>query len=65
MDSGRAAILIVDLDKPSAVPSLNEPWILTFNAEVQFHIAVSSEDLKASGLDELGKKCACHPHATQ
>lgn len=57
-DGGRAAILIIDLDKPSAVPALAEPWFLTFNAEVQFHIVMSPEDLRAAGLDKLGKKWA-------
>lgn len=28
----------------------------TFNAEVEFHIVMSPEDLERAGLDELGKK---------
>lgn len=37
-------------------PALAEPWFLTFQAEVEFRIAMSAEDLKNAGLDELGKK---------
>jgi hypothetical protein len=57
-NGGRAAILIVDLEKPSKVPALAEPWFLAFNAEVQFHVVMSPEDLQEAGLDRLGEKWA-------
>jgi len=53
----RGAVLIVDVKKPSEIPSLAEPWFLTFNADVEFKIVMSPEDLAKSGLDELAKKC--------
>jgi hypothetical protein len=52
----RGAILIVDVIDPSRVPALAEPWFLTFNADVEFHIAMTPEDLQKGGLEELGKK---------
>jgi hypothetical protein len=54
-DGRRGAILIVNLDTPSQVPALAEPWFLTFNADVRFRIIMSPEDLKMAGLEELGK----------
>jgi hypothetical protein len=52
----RGAILIVDMIDPSQVPALAEPWFLTFNADVEFHIVMTPEDLQKGGLEELGKK---------
>ena len=50
------AVLIVDLPDPSRIPALAEPWFLTFNADVEFRVVMTPEDLKRAGLDELGKK---------
>ena len=55
-DGHRAAILIVDVDDPSKVPALAEPWFLLFDADVQFHIVMSPEDLGRADLEELAKK---------
>jgi hypothetical protein len=52
----RGAILIINLDNPSKVPAFAEPWFLTFNADCEFHIVMTPEDLAKAGLDELGKK---------
>jgi len=52
----RAGILIVDVPEPSKVPALAEPWFLAFNADVEFHIAMSPDDLRKAGLGALGKK---------
>ena len=52
----RGAILIIDLADPFQVPALAEPWFLTFNADVEFHIAMTPDDLQKAGLEELGKK---------
>ena len=54
----RGAILVVDVPDPSRVPVLAEPWFLTFQADVEFRIAMTPEDLKRSGIDELGRKWA-------
>ena len=55
-DGQRSAILIVEVAEPSKVPSLAEPWFITFNAGVAFHIVMTPEDLQKAGLEELGKK---------
>ncbi len=52
----RGAVVVVDLADPSRIPALAEPWFLTFQAEVEFRVAMSADDLKKAGLDELGKK---------
>ncbi|MCH8286723.1 panthothenate synthetase [candidate division KSB1 bacterium] len=52
----RSLTLIVNVDKPSDVPSIAEPWFLKFNADVQLRVVMSPEDLQNAGLDELGKK---------
>ena len=52
----RGAIMIVDVRDPSQVPVYAEPWFLSFNADVQFHIAMTPDELGRSRLDELGKR---------
>jgi len=54
----RGGILVVDVKDPSDIPVLAEPWFLTFNARVEFRIAMTPEDLSRSNLDALGKKWA-------
>ena len=54
----RGVVAIVDVDDPSKVPSFAEPWFLTFNADVEFRIVMTPDDLKNAGLGELGKKWA-------
>lgn len=57
-DGKRGGILVVNVDSPSDVPRLAEPWFLTFNAEVEFRIAMTAEDLGRADLEGLGKKWA-------
>jgi hypothetical protein len=54
----RGAILIIDLPDPSKVPAFAEPWFLAFNANVEFHIVMTPDDLQRASLEELGKKWA-------
>jgi len=63
----RCAILIVNVEDPSKVPMLAEPWFLHFNASVEFKIAMSLDDLKRSSLEELGRKWSLRPprHTTR
>ena len=51
----RGAVLIVDLPDPSKIPALAEPWFLTFEADVEFRVVMTPDDLKKAGLEELGK----------
>jgi hypothetical protein len=55
-DGRRGAIMIINIKDPSEVPKFAEPWFLSFNADVQFHIAMTPEDLGRAGLEEIGKK---------
>ncbi len=52
----RGAILIIDMADPSKIPSFAEPWFLAFNADVEFRIVMTPQDLEKAGLEELGKK---------
>src|SRR5438093_4522244 len=54
-DGHRSAILIVNVESPSQVPALAEPWFLHFQADCKFRIVMSPDDLQRAGLQELGK----------
>ncbi len=56
MNGQRTIVMVAELAKASMVPALAEPWFLTFNAAVEFHVVMSPEDLKEAGLEALGKK---------
>jgi hypothetical protein len=55
-DAGRGAVMIVEISDPSMVPALAEPWFLTFNAQVEFRVVMSTADLQKAALDDIGKK---------
>jgi hypothetical protein len=57
-DGQRGAIMIVDVDGPSRVPAYAEPWFLTFNANVEFHVVMTPDELGYADLEGLGKKWA-------
>ena len=57
-DGQRGAIMIININDPSEVPKFAEPWFLSFNADVQFHVAMTPEELGRAGLERLGKKWA-------
>jgi len=52
----RGAVAIIDVESSSRIPFFAEPFFLNFNADCEFRIAMSPEDLGKAGLDELGKK---------
>ncbi|MFQ5484969.1 MAG: hypothetical protein ACE5DO_06515 [Desulfobacterales bacterium] len=52
----RGAVAIVSVDDQSTIPSFSEPFFLNFDADCEFRIAMSPEDLANAGLNELGKK---------
>jgi hypothetical protein len=54
----RTVVMIVELEKASRIPALAEPWFLTFDAKVEFHVVMGQEELQESGLDKLGEKWA-------
>ena len=55
-DGHRGAILVVNVESPSQVPALSEPFFLNFNTDCTFRIVMGPEDLQQSGLDRLGEK---------
>jgi len=55
-DGQRGAVMIVDVGDMSQIPSIAEPWFLSFEADCEFRIAMTPEDLQKAGLEELGKE---------
>ena len=56
MNGVRTVVMLVELENPSMVPALAEPWFLTFNADVEFHVVMGPDDLQQAGLEQLGRK---------
>ncbi len=54
----RGGYLVVDIDHPSQMPALAEPWFLNFDATVEFLPAMTATDLQKAGLAEIAKKWA-------
>ncbi len=52
----RGAVAVINVENSSKIPFFAEPFFLNFNADVEFRIAMSPEDLGKSGLEELGRK---------
>ncbi len=52
----RGAVIIIDVDDSSRIPSFSEPFFFFFKAYCEFIIAMSPYDLGKADLDELGKK---------
>ena len=52
----RGAVLVLDLPDASKIPSLVEPWMLTFEADIEFQPVMMPDDLKRAGMEDLGKK---------
>jgi hypothetical protein len=55
-DGHRGAVAVIDVADSSRIPSFSEPFFLNFNADCEFRVAISPEDLGKAGLGELGKK---------
>jgi hypothetical protein len=57
----RSGFVVFDLKEPSQIPLIAEPLFQAFNAKVEFHPAMNTEDLKKalSGIDKAVKK---HQH---
>lgn len=53
-DGKRAGHYIVNLESPSDIPGYAEPFFLLLNAEVEFSVVMTPEDLAKAGLDEMG-----------
>ncbi|UVJ42235.1 panthothenate synthetase [Pseudomonas sp. LS1212] len=55
-DGMRCGLFVIDVQDPSDIPALAEPFFLNFQASCKFRIVMSPEDLQKAGLDGLGKK---------
>ncbi len=44
----RTGMIVCDLKDSSQIPAFAEPWFLAFDAHVEFHPAMSLQDLKNS-----------------
>ena len=52
----RGGTMVVNIDDPAQLPTIVEPFYLTFGAKCDVHMAMSPEDLAKAGLEELGKQ---------
>jgi len=52
----RGCVVVANIDNASDIPSLAEPWFLSFNATVDVQPTMTPDDLGAAGLDALGKQ---------
>jgi hypothetical protein len=52
----RGCILVVNVENASQVPFYAEPWFLSFEADCEFRVAMTPEDLGKAGLEQLGKR---------
>ncbi len=58
-DSGRrAGLFVVDLADTSEIPKISEPWLLNFDATVEFIPTMTPADLREAGLEAIGRKWA-------
>lgn len=55
-DGKRAAVLVLDVDHPSQVPSLAEPFFMVFDADVHFQLCMTPEDLGSAGFDRIRQR---------
>jgi hypothetical protein len=51
----RGAVLVVNVKNASDIPAIAEPWFLQFEADVEFRVAMTPQDLGKAGLNKLGK----------
>lgn len=54
----RSALMVINVTKPADYVKYAEPFFLQFNAQIKYDIVMSPEELKASGIEEMGKKYA-------
>jgi hypothetical protein len=55
-DGNRGAVMVVDVPDAAAIPSIAEPWFLNFEANCEFRIAMTPDDLMRANLTKLGEK---------
>ena len=55
-EGNRGVVMVVDVPDASAIPSIAEPWFLNFEANCEFRIAMSPDDLMKANLTKLAGK---------
>ena len=57
-DGQRTAYLFLDMQDPSQLPAVAEPWFLAFNADIEATPAMVAEDLEKAGpaIEQAVKK---------
>jgi len=55
-DGNRGAVMVVEVPNASAIPSIVEPWFLNFEANCEFRIAMTPDDLMRANLTKLAEK---------
>ncbi len=55
-DGKRGAVMVVEVLDASSIPSIVEPWFLNFEANCEFNIAMTPDDLMKANLAKLGQK---------
>jgi len=55
-DGNRGAIMVVEVPDASAIPSIAEPWFLNFEANCEFKIAMTPDDLMKANLSKIAEK---------
>jgi len=55
-NGNRGVLMIVEVEDASKIPALAEPWYLNFEADIEYRIAMTPEDLHKADLDTIGKK---------
>jgi hypothetical protein len=56
--SGRGAVAVYDFADGSQVPAVAEPWFLTFDAHIEYSLAISGQEMAKGNLDEVIKRWA-------
>lgn len=54
--SGRGAVAVYDFADGSQVPGVAEPWFLTFDAQIEYSVAISGQEMAKGNLDEIVKQ---------
>lgn len=55
-DGQRTLLMAININKPSDYVKYAEPFFLQFDAECSYDIVLTPDELKSSGIEEMGKK---------
>jgi len=56
--SGRGAVAVYDCADGSQVPAIAEPWFLTFDAHIEYSVAISGQEMQKANLGDVIKRWA-------